>query len=198
MSYKLPFITADQVKDQDALLKALNRWAAELRRVPIIERPESINNENGDTLVYDSKTGKFENCSEMLDWEPNYPAFGSLTFTNVTTHIAVYEVRRVRFRDTFYNRVDYTISAQGTLGGTANIALLFTPPPEYIPVYLTNGSSTLLYAGHGYVVGSSGATGRCFYQTSISAFRVQRYDNANFPNTGTGYFGMTGWYLSEI
>ena len=59
-------------------------------------------------------------ATRWLGWQPAYSASGSMTWTSVSTTKALYKI--------INDKMLYCLTAVGTTGGTANVALYFTLP----------------------------------------------------------------------
>ena len=112
-------------------------------------------------------------------WTPTFTASGSMTFTSVS-----YRAQYKQIGTTVY----FEIYADGTTGGTASDAILFTPP-------VTPAASPGAYGGGCFTYPGSGASGIAgAYQYRGTQFWVTRYDDVNWPLGAGMQFAVNGVY----
>lgn len=106
--------------------------------------------------------------TRWLTYTPTYSASGSMTYTSVTTNLAIYKLNN--------NYCFLVVSSTGTTGGTAAGELRCTTP------IARNNTANYPYAGAASVTdGTSGISGICNWQgTSTQLLAFQRYDGGTF------------------
>ncbi len=105
-------------------MSTLARWAAELRRVPLVTEPDPVGGiewKDGDTLIYDKTAQGGWIRSENQNMVPFVGAGGAMTFTGVTV---VY----YRWRYVGASRIELDFYITGTTGGVANTSIVVSSP----------------------------------------------------------------------
>lgn len=127
--------------------------------------------------LYTVNEGSWELLGSFKDWEPEYGASGSMTFTGVTTNKA----RFMRIG----NYVYFYIDAVGTTGGIADSDLFFTLPiPAATGAGLGGGCQTL----------DGGTIAGCWTWNTTSEIVVRRYDAAAYALGSDRGFVVRGGY----
>jgi hypothetical protein len=124
----------------------------------------------------------------VTSWTPTYSAGGSMTFTSVTTHYATY----TRNKDN--TSVYVEIKATGTLGGTANNVIKFTPPITPHADYAAGTLDAMNLVGAGCSGQSSGALRGLVTNYDGTNINVFQPTNANFGLGSNAGFYLSGTY----
>lgn len=143
-----------------------------------------VRTDNSGTFIdlYVVSVGQWVSLNEWKTWTPFYDGTGSMTYTLVTTYSANY----VRQGD----MVTFNISAEGTTGGVADDALVFTLPfPRFAETDHT------VFAGTSYnATGNHRATSIRTGDGSQSQVYVYTFDNSVWGLGANRAFRANGTY----
>ncbi len=109
-------------------------------------------------------------------WTPSYTQSSSMTFGSPTTSAARYQLHG--------NRVDYMISASGTLGGSAAPGIDFT-----LPIARSGNPA----GSNGYTSNSGLFATYCFHGSGAD-IQMRKYDGSNFITGVTASIVVAGFY----
>ena len=108
-------------------------------------------------------------------WSPTYSANGTMTYTSVSTTYAKYiQVGKL---------VPFVILTSGTVGGSLNYELRFTPPVTI---------SGQIVIGSGYAADGGIALGAYAIYQGSSLVGVRKYDASNWTSGSSRGFGIYG------
>ncbi len=113
--------------------------------------------------------------TRALNWYPQFSASGSLTFTSVSIAISSYEIRG--------QRVIWHVRGAGTLGGTADSAIFYTPPFTPKEAGFNNSIGTILFADGSATPSLFGGS---YWDLNAAKIGNAKYNFANWHNSGTG------------